>query len=126
MIKKIVLAIIALTIIIVGVSLLVHFNNRKVAEDKIDRYIADYGIPKSEIKSEEYPMFNSLSAPKGFTKTVYVKNENNKDNYYIFHYDPSSKKVEFSGVVEGSEVSIHNKLIKKLKYQPSDKVLNKD
>ncbi|KYD05966.1 DUF3139 domain-containing protein [Bacillus atrophaeus] len=126
MIRKIVLAIIALIIIIVGVSLLVHFNNRKVAEDKIDRYIADYGIPKSEIKSEEYPMFNSLSAPKGFTKTVYVKNENNKDNYYIFHYDPSSKKVRFSGVVEGSEVSIHNKLIKKLKYQPSDKVLNQD
>ncbi|GED03049.1 DUF3139 domain-containing protein [Bacillus atrophaeus] len=126
MVKKIVLSLIALVIIVVGASLLVHFNSRKVAEDKIDQYISDYGIPKKDIKSEEYPMFNSLSAPKGFTKTVYVKNENNKDNYYIFHYDPSSKKVNFSGVVEGSEVSIHDKLIKKLKYQPSDKVLNQD
>ncbi|MFT4400857.1 hypothetical protein ACMX2I_12685 [Bacillus sp. SW14] len=69
-------------------------------------------------------MFHSLSAPKGFTKTIYVKNENNKDNYYIFHYDPSNKKITFSGVVDGNEVSMNDKLIKKLKYQPSDKVLN--
>lgn len=69
-------------------------------------------------------MFNSLSAPKGFFKTVYVKNETNKNNYYIFHYDPSNKKVTFSGVVDGNEVSINDKLVKKLKYQPSAKVLN--
>lgn len=40
-------------------------------------------------------MFNSLSAPKGFFKTVYVKNETDKNNYYIFHYDPSNKKLRF-------------------------------
>ncbi|NLS40445.1 DUF3139 domain-containing protein [Bacillus subtilis] len=122
--KKITLILLALIIIIGGITLIVHFNNRKVAEDKIDQYIADYGIPKKEIKSEDYPMFNSLNAPKGFFKTVYVKNETDKNNYYIFHYDPSNKKVTFSGVVDGNEVSINDKLVKKLKYQPSDEVLN--
>ncbi|WP_259425333.1 DUF3139 domain-containing protein [Bacillus velezensis] len=122
--KKIIWIILILLIIIGGIFSIIHFHNRSEAEEKIDQYIADYGIPKSKIKSEEYPMFNSLSAPKGFTKTVYVKNENNKNNYYIFHYDPSSKKVKFSGVVEGNEISMQDKLIKKLKYQPSDKVLN--
>ncbi|WP_121642612.1 hypothetical protein [Bacillus vallismortis] len=126
MVKKILLALIALAIIVAGVSLLVHFNSRKVAGDQIDHYISNYGIPQKEIESEEYPMFNSLSAPKGFIKTIYVKNENNKDNYYIFHYDPSNKKITFSGVVDGKEVSINDKLIKKLKYQPSEKVLNQE
>ncbi|WP_276736086.1 hypothetical protein [Bacillus sp. (in: firmicutes)] len=126
MVKKILLSLLALAIIVAGVSLLMHFNSRKVAEDKIDHYISDYGIPQKEIESEEYPMFNSLSAPTGFTKAVFVKNENNKSNYYIFHYDPSNKKIIFSGVVDGNEVSINDKLIKKLKYQPSDKVLNQE
>ena len=124
MFKKIALVLLTLVVIIGGISLIVHFHNRKVAEDKIDQYISDYGIPKNEIQSEEYPLFTSVSAPAGFFKTVYVKNENDKQNYYIFHYDPSSKKVKFSAVVEGNEISMHDKLIKKLKYQPSDKVLN--
>ncbi|MEI1421466.1 hypothetical protein EFK13_09360 [Bacillus cabrialesii] len=126
MVKKILLSLIALAIIVAGVSLLMHFNSRKAAGDKIDHYISDYGIPQKEIESEDYPMFNSLSAPKGFTKAVFVKNENHKGNYYIFDYDPSNKKITFSGVVDGNEVSINDKLIKKLKYQPSDKVLNQE
>lgn len=124
MLKKSLFCILGLIIVLGIICLIVHTHNRNSAEEKIDQYISGYGIPQKAIQAEEYPYFNSLSAPAGFTKTVYVKNEINKDNYYIFHYDPSSKKVKFSGVVEGNEVSINDKLIKKLKYQPSDKVLN--
>ncbi|MBM7645937.1 hypothetical protein JOD45_002162 [Scopulibacillus daqui] len=124
MIERIFFIILIFIIFAAGISLMIHLYNRKVAEEKIDQYIADYGIPKKEIKSVHFPMFNSPFAPIGFSKTVFVKNEKNKQNYYIFHYDPSSKKIIFTAVVEGNEVGIHDKLIKKLKYQPSEKVLH--
>ncbi|MFT4400856.1 hypothetical protein ACMX2I_12680 [Bacillus sp. SW14] len=49
MVKKILLSFIALAIIVAGVSLLVHFNSRKAAEDQIDHYISDYGIPQKRL-----------------------------------------------------------------------------
>ncbi|MFB1097344.1 hypothetical protein [Terribacillus sp. JSM ZJ617] len=109
---------IAVLLIIIAI-LSTHFINRYIAEKKIDQYIEDYGITKDDISEEGYPLFNSLSAPKGYFKSISTKEDG--ENYYIFRY--FKDKVEFYGVVEGNEVSIDDKLIKKLKHQPSEKVL---
>ncbi|MCM3224235.1 DUF3139 domain-containing protein [Terribacillus saccharophilus] len=119
--KKILVIVIVLLALISITLLSLHFYNRHQAEEKIDSYIKDYGLTKQDIETEEYPLFNSLSAPKGYFKSIFTSED--KDNYYIFHYDKDTDKVTFSGVVEGNEVSIDDELIKKLKHQPSEKVL---
>lgn len=117
--KKIIIVILWIILLIIIAFLGTYFTNRYSAEKKIDQYVQDYGITKAEISNEEYPLFNSLSAPKGFFKTIYTKEDG--ENYYIFHYD--NNKVNFTAVIEGNEVSIDDKLVEKLKHQPSEKVL---
>jgi outer membrane protein assembly factor BamA len=118
--KKIFIVILLIVFLIVIAFLGTYLTNRYIAEKKIDQYVQGYGITKAEISNEEYPLFNSISAPKGFFKTIYTKEDGG--NYYIFHYD--NNKVIFSAVVKGNEVSIDDKLIKELKHQPSEKVLH--
>ncbi|PAF16941.1 DUF3139 domain-containing protein [Terribacillus saccharophilus] len=117
--KRIIISVLWIVPLIIIAFLCIYFTNRYNAEKEIDQYIQDYGITKAEISNEEYPLFNSLSVPKGFFKTIYTKED--EENYYIFQFD--NKKVIFSAVVEGNEVSIDDKLIEKLKHQPSEKVL---
>ncbi|KGL39428.1 hypothetical protein DUK53_07220 [Listeria sp. SHR_NRA_18] len=98
----------------------VYLYKKNVAENAIDAYIAEYGIPQSAIRDES---FGYANAPPGFVKIVYSKNEGD-DIRYIFQYISKEKRVDYSAYIKGTEVGIDDPRTKELKYQPPASMQN--
>ncbi|ANZ96186.1 hypothetical protein BFC19_12110 (plasmid) [Brochothrix thermosphacta] len=97
-----------------------YFYQKNVAENELDSYISDYGIPSKEIKNVDFHF--SFKTGASFSKLITMKDD--PDNLYAFYYELKSKTVGFEGDVYGNSVGFDSPLISKLKYQPSEKVKN--
>lgn len=92
----------------------VYLYKKNVAENAIDAYIAEYGIPQSAIRDES---FGYANAPPGFTKIIHTKSEGD-DIEYTFQYISKEKRVDYIAYIRGTGVGIDAPRTKELKYQP--------
>ncbi|EUJ31301.1 DUF3139 domain-containing protein [Listeria cornellensis] len=117
--KKVV-KILGVIVLVFLVVFSVYLYKKNVAENAIDAYIAEYGIPQSAIREES---FGYAHAPPGFVKIVYTKDEGD-DIHYIFQYISKEKRADYSAYIQGTEVGIDDPGTKELKYQPPASLQN--